>query len=258
MGSLTNWAENKCLDHIFNAAWSQGGLYVALFTADPGEGGATTNEVSGNGYTRKQHTAWTTAASRAVRNDGKIIFPEATGSQGTITHWAIMTAASGGSMIAYGSLVSPRSVSSGYIMLIKSQEIEVSFVAGYITNYCAHKFLDLVFNATAFASPAASIAIGLQNTDPTDAGTMNEFGGNYARKAFTDWAAASGSQVVNNSDISFVSPTSEWGTVNYVFVADSATKGAGNMLLHTQISAQSIEIGNPFEVLDGEFIVTWN
>ncbi len=116
MGSLSNYAENKILDHLMGkTSYAMPTIYVALSTADPLETGAGLAEPSGNGYAR-QATAgddWNAAASGATDNASAIVFAEATGSWGTLTHFALFDAISGGNMIGYGALTVSKVVTSG-------------------------------------------------------------------------------------------------------------------------------------------------
>lgn len=116
--SLANYAENKILDHITgNAAFSIPTVHVALFTADPGETGVLTYEVSGGDYARVETSAatWDAAASGSIDNGLDITFPEASAGWGDVTHFALMDSAVGGTnnMIAYAALTVPRTISSG-------------------------------------------------------------------------------------------------------------------------------------------------
>jgi len=116
MGSFSNYWENKILDHVFNkAAYSAPTIYVGLSTADPGESGSGLAEPSGNGYSRVQTSAsiWSSASGGSLSNSQDVTFPEATGSWGTVTHFVLMDAASGGNVLAYGSLSQSKTVSSG-------------------------------------------------------------------------------------------------------------------------------------------------
>lgn len=99
---------------------SPGNVFIALSTADPTVDGSGVSEPSGNGYARKnvvtgyglnnnQHafgnvTYDDLTDTVTISNQYEIQFPKATGSWGTITHFALYTASSGGTMIAYGSL----------------------------------------------------------------------------------------------------------------------------------------------------------
>lgn len=93
-------------------------LYVSLHTADPGESGdQTTSEVAYTSYARvavaRTTGGWTVSAN-SVSNAAAITFPTATGGSGTVTHFAVGTAASSTGKILYSGTVSPNlSVSNG-------------------------------------------------------------------------------------------------------------------------------------------------
>lgn len=105
--SFADYLENKLLDHITGkAAYTMPTCYVGLSTADPGDGGATLAEPSGNGYARVQTSAsdWNAASAGSATNAAVITFPAATGDWGTITHVCLFDAASGGNLLASGTL----------------------------------------------------------------------------------------------------------------------------------------------------------
>jgi hypothetical protein len=95
---------------------SAGSFYIALFTADPGEAGSTSNEATYTGYARvavaRNSSNWTVSGNNAS-NTNAITFAECTGGSNTVTHVAIMTALTGGDMIFYGALTSALAISSG-------------------------------------------------------------------------------------------------------------------------------------------------
>jgi hypothetical protein len=117
--SKGNTFENELLLHIFqnadianigDAAGLQnsataGSLYVALHTADPGEGGdQTTSEANYTGYARvavaRSAGGWT-VTNNLVENTAAVTFPACTGGSNTITHWSVGVASSGASKILY-------------------------------------------------------------------------------------------------------------------------------------------------------------
>ena len=128
--SATNGFETDLLEHIFQnaaianvgdasglpAAATAGSLYVALFTADPGEAGAQTNEADYTGYARvavaRSAAGWTVADNN-VSNAAAVTFGECTAGTNTITHFAILTAATSGDMLFSGALTASLSVSKG-------------------------------------------------------------------------------------------------------------------------------------------------
>jgi hypothetical protein len=113
-GSFTDFLENKILDHLFigSVYTRPTNLYVALFTATPGEAAPGT-EVSGAGYARVLFNNWTAAASGSVSNNADISFPDAEASWGTVTGFGIFDSASGGNLLLYGDLETSKAIASG-------------------------------------------------------------------------------------------------------------------------------------------------
>jgi|WetSurMetagenome_2_1015567.scaffolds.fasta_scaffold04877_3 hypothetical protein len=115
MGSLSSYLENAILDHLFqqgNSDYPSPTIYVALSRANPGEDGFGMDEPSTGAYARVAtvYTDWDNAADGIVDNLSAITFPEATLAWGTITHFALFDAATGGNMLAYGELPAPKVV----------------------------------------------------------------------------------------------------------------------------------------------------
>ena len=126
MGAFTDYLENKLLDHVLrNTAYtSPTTVYVALFTAAPGEAGGGT-EVSGGGYARQAVTFGAPSAG-STSNSADITFPTATANWGTITHFAIFDASTGGNMLYYGQLTSSVTVNSGQQLTIPAGNLTIS------------------------------------------------------------------------------------------------------------------------------------
>lgn len=119
MGSFGDFLENELLDHVFGAAAyaSPATLYMALSTADPLDDGSGLNEPAGGAYARasvtNNLTEWPAAAGGSKSNASQISFPTATALWGTVTHFAILDAASGGNMLAHGALTNPKTIDPG-------------------------------------------------------------------------------------------------------------------------------------------------
>jgi hypothetical protein len=128
MGSFSNYLENALLKHVFNgtAYSAPAAVYVALSTADPLDDGSALAEPSGNGYARTQVASWSTASAGQVSNAAQVQFPQATGAWGTITHFALLDAASGGNLLAHAPLAAALSVQTGNAPLFDVGGIVVS------------------------------------------------------------------------------------------------------------------------------------
>ncbi len=137
--SKGNTFENELLEHIFNNAdianigdatglrgsSAAGSLYVALHTADPGEGGdQSSNEATYTSYARQAVSRagadWTVTGN-SCSPAADIVFPQATGGSETITHVSIGTSMAGaGKILYYGALTPTIAVSNGVQPIIDS------------------------------------------------------------------------------------------------------------------------------------------
>ena len=129
MGSFSDYWENEILDHVFGkGSYSPPTIYVALSTADPTDDGSGMTEPGGDGYARVQTQAsdWNAASAGSLDNANDIMFPEATGNWGTISHFALFDAASGGNMLAHGALSESKSVGNGDTAKFAAGDLDVS------------------------------------------------------------------------------------------------------------------------------------
>jgi hypothetical protein len=88
--------------------------WLALYTASPTDADSGT-EVTGGSYARVQIANTTgpvysfpagSGTGGAVTNNATITFPTATGSWGTVTHFGIRDASTGGNLLVWGALTS--------------------------------------------------------------------------------------------------------------------------------------------------------
>ncbi len=129
MGSFADYWENKILDHIFGKGdYAPPTIYVGLSTADPLDSASGLSEPDGNGYARAQTSAsdWNAASGGSLDNADDVTFAEATGNWGTVTHFALFDAATGGNMLAHGTLSQPRSVGNSETARFEAGALGVS------------------------------------------------------------------------------------------------------------------------------------
>jgi hypothetical protein len=129
MGGFSDYWENKILDHIFGkGSYTPPTIYVGLSTADPTDDGSGLAEPSGNGYTRVQTSAsdWNVASNGSLDNAGNIIFNQATGNWGTITHFALFDAAAAGNMLAHGALNQSKAISESETARFEAGDLQIS------------------------------------------------------------------------------------------------------------------------------------
>jgi hypothetical protein len=134
MSALSDYAEKKLADHLFGAVTftPPATLYYALFTSAPSDSGGGT-QVSGGSYARSAVANNTTsfpgchATTGVTLNGVSIQFPTATGNWGTVTHWGIFDAETGGNLLAWGALTTPRAIVSGDTPRFNASAFSVTF-----------------------------------------------------------------------------------------------------------------------------------
>lgn len=105
---------------------------------------------------------------------------------------------------------------------------------------------------------ASGTWLALYTATPTDstAGTEVTNANNYSRQAIT-FDAASGGATQNAATVTFPAASGSWGTVTHWAIVDSATHGAGNIIIYGQFTAsKTIAASDVFEVLDAELDIT--
>lgn len=127
--SASNYLENKLVDHIFRGQplTPPANIFVGLLTASADDASPGT-EVSGGSYARVSvpgslaawagtQSAGSTVASSgtsgATSNNGVITFPAPTANWGSVTHFALFDASTGGNLLFYGPLSTAKTVNNG-------------------------------------------------------------------------------------------------------------------------------------------------
>lgn len=129
MSQLSNYLENKLIDHLLRGQQmvAPANVYIGLFTVAPSDAAGGT-EVTGGGYTRATvasslanwagtQGAGTTVASSGTggqtSNNAQIAFPSPSGNWGNIVAFGVFDAVSGGNLLFYGTLGTPKTVNNG-------------------------------------------------------------------------------------------------------------------------------------------------
>lgn len=143
MSAMSDYLENKLVDHLFRAQTLSAPvtLYIGLLTAAPSDSGGGT-EVSGNNYSRVAVTSslanWagtqsagsTTASSGTggqTSNNAAITFPTPSGTWGTVSHFGIYDASSGGNLLFHGSLSVAKTINQGDTVSFPAGSLTVTF-----------------------------------------------------------------------------------------------------------------------------------
>jgi hypothetical protein len=126
MSELSNYLENKILDHVLrNVSYtSPTTVYVGLYTTDPADDNSGT-EVTGGSYAR-QILSVTTATAGIVTSSADVTFPQATAQWGTISHIGLLDAVSSGNLLMHTPLTTSRSVEVGDVLKISTGSLTAS------------------------------------------------------------------------------------------------------------------------------------
>ena len=143
MSAMSDYLENKLVDQIFRgqASTFPATLYVGLLTAAPSDSGGGT-EVTGGSYARASVTASlanfagtqsagsTTASSGTggqTSNNAAITFATPSATWGTVTHFGIYDAASGGNLLFWGALTISKTINQADTVTFPAASLSITF-----------------------------------------------------------------------------------------------------------------------------------
>jgi len=261
MGSLTQFAQKKVLDHLLKTASysppGAGALALGLSTADPGEDGAGWANPTYTGYARKAITM-AAASGRAIAQTGAVTFDPCTLGSSVVTHWGLWDqVAAGGNLLAYGTLSAPKTIVAGNTPSVATGQVTVTFSAGGVFTAIATLILDWLFRAQALAQPT-DVKIALSTTIPTDGGPniTEPVGNNYGQITLNTWNAATLATpglADNNGDITFAAPSGSWGTIVYGVVYLDTEPFA-----YVDVTDQAVGVGDTVKFVSGALDITLN
>lgn len=136
MSAASNFLENAVIESTLRGAAFPAitKVYVAMHTNNPTDAGG--NEVTSAlwpSYARQDaakggsiSSGWTAAADGVSKNALQLIFPVFDGAADlTVTHFSLHTALTGGNMLVYAPLQSPRTVQNGDVFVVDTQKLTV-------------------------------------------------------------------------------------------------------------------------------------
>jgi hypothetical protein len=259
MGSLSDYICNSLLDHVFNGVFytPPADIYVALSTQDPLDDASGLTEPTGAEYDRQLITFGSPSAHR-ITQDQIVVYQQAlSGAWGTMTHYALMDAQTGGQMLAYGSFASPPNVDQYKTLSIPAGEIYID-ITQEISDYLANQLLDLVFNGVAYSNPDIYAALTNASVSETDTGNdLSELGmTDYARLNFNDWTTPSNGSLTNNSDMDFGVLTGTSEVLEAVALTDSSGTNTGNVLIYDNDPSVTIDVGDKVMISAGNYTIS--
>lgn len=133
------------------------------------------------------------------------------------------------------------------------------------SDYLEELILNHLFRTGSWTKPTV-LAFALCTAAPTDTSTgatITEVAdaNGYARvtanpldATWSDPSAGTQGETDNVGDIDFGTASGAWGTVTHFALCDSATHGAGNLLIHGALTtSKAITNGDPVKFAAGEF-----
>jgi len=135
MGSFTTDYAHTILDQLTGTD----ALYLALFTAPPGDAGAVTDEVTSTDYEREDlgdaNDKWEAAGNttnREINTNALVEFTKATENWGTISHLALCAAGTKSveDLKIWGQLTNSKSIEANDQLTFESGNITVTVAAG--------------------------------------------------------------------------------------------------------------------------------
>ena len=115
--NASNHLEHQILNHFFRntPAAAPAQLFLALYISDPTDADIGT-EIQGGAYARQIITFGEPSqvdGAGQIANNTQINFPTASSNWGTVSHWGIRTAATGGNLLVHSPVPTPKIIENG-------------------------------------------------------------------------------------------------------------------------------------------------
>lgn len=127
MSALSNFLEAALINAVFrNVPYnSPPEVYIALFKTDPTDD-AIGQEETGAGYSRQQ-IVFSVPSDGLTENIATVTFPVAGSDWGTVSHFGIMDAITGGNLLIHGRFNIIKTIYSGDQYIIRAGDLDISF-----------------------------------------------------------------------------------------------------------------------------------
>lgn len=124
-GALSNYAENKLLDHVLGVApFTQPTVYLALLSSASTDTTMGT-EITGTWYSRKP-VVFDAAIEGTSNNNSIVDYGIVTDAAVSITHWALLDNTIDGNMLIYGEFSNPQIASPGNHVFVPVASLNIS------------------------------------------------------------------------------------------------------------------------------------
>lgn len=258
---MTPYLQSQVLNLVLNGTsfTPPAAVYLALFTAlNEAADGVTYTEVPtglGNGYGRVNLTFNAFAAGVAT-NSVLFDFPVALADWGSINHFGIFDASSGGNLLYWGETNggTPVSVLNGQQFEVAAGQLSVD-ITGTLSAYLANKIGEHTLRGNAF-TPPSHLYLAILTAFTNDTTYTELVDANYARQSitFSTATAITPALVQNSNTVTFPGPVNAY-TANYLALFDAVS--SGNLLLRGPASPpKSVTAATPFVFPPNNLTVT--
>ena len=125
----TTYFLNLVAGNVFHTDTSPGlptKYYLGLSRTAPTASGTNVIEPSSSaGYARVELTNLSAPNGGSVTNTSNIEFPESTASWGTVTHFVVYDAQTGGNLLIYNPLAASRTVEAATVITVRADGLEL-------------------------------------------------------------------------------------------------------------------------------------
>lgn len=126
----TTYFLNQVMGNLFHAKENPalpGDYYIGLSATEPGVDGSGVSEpASSAGYKRVKLTVLSEPTAGVIKNTAAVSFDESTANWGTMTHFVIYDALTGGNLLMFDELSSARNVETATIVTIKAGSLTLT------------------------------------------------------------------------------------------------------------------------------------
>ena len=256
---FTNYTENKILNTLLGVAFAGvSGCFLELLTSQPSDDGSGAVPVTYTGYERVQIKFSNPAAMSGnigFQNSEEVVFAQADADAGTANWVAVYDSKTGGNMLFYAPLQTPKVIKTGTAPVVRVGEAKF-WITGNFSSAFKTSILN-VFKGTTLAGFTPYVT--LFNGSPEDGGSELT-GGNFARQQITFSTPAQTStgqaQISNTAAVKYPVATVNLGAYTHDAIYDAAT--AGNLIAFVSGGADTYSAGDMTQYTIGSISLSAN
>lgn len=247
--SISDFLEEAWIEHTLAIATylQPSGIFMALSTTDPlDDGSGITEPAAIDGYVREEVPVWETGDTvRKVVNTNDIQWAAAaTGDWGTLTHFGLFDAVTGGNFLGGDALFASLDVDVGAVPFFAAQSFLVEVTPGKMADGWAQALLEHTFLISAPLAAPTAPHVALTTTTIVDANTgttiVEPTDASYARQPITNWSTTGTDGERTNTDQILFTAGTGFGVILDGAICDGSTNGT--LLIFGVLSPTSLNV----------------